>query len=209
VSEDQDWRLKISLEGQTRGALDRLIGRLRGPDVVHELQSAVPHDVVLTHDGRLLFAYTANRALLTATQKAIEGVLSRENAKADICVSHWDDGLDAWRQTDPPREEEEEEEEEEERVRGTPPRDAGGLETRTMVASAGKLIRGSFEQSLLEWARELGLECTIVEHPHLLRTQVAFTVTGRRRKLEEFSEGLRAVQAATIRAEGLVMLSPL
>jgi hypothetical protein len=38
---------------------------------------------------------------------------------------------------------------------------------------------------------------------------VAFTVTGPRRKLDEFAEGLRAEELATMRAERTVMLSPL
>ncbi len=62
---------------------------------------------------------------------------------------------------------------------------------------------------MLEWAAKLGVECKIIEHPHLLTTQVAFTVTGPRRKVEEFSQGLGAEERATIRTETGVMLSPL
>jgi hypothetical protein len=60
-----------------------------------------------------------------------------------------------------------------------------------------------------EWAQRLGLECEVVEHPHLLTTQVVFTVTGPRRRIDEFVEGLRAEGWATIRTETAVMLSPL
>lgn len=42
-----------------------------------------------------------------------------------------------------------------------------------MVASAGELVRATFDQSMLEWAQKLGLRCELVEHPHLLATQVA------------------------------------
>jgi hypothetical protein len=49
----------------------------------------------------------------------------------------------------------------------------------------------------------------IVDHPHLLTTQVAFTVTGPKRKIDEFAQGLNADELATIRAERAVMLSPL
>ena len=47
------------------------------------------------------------------------------------------------------------------------------------------------------------------EHPHLLSTQVAFTVTGPRRKLDEFAEDLRREEILTVRAQSEVMLSPL
>jgi hypothetical protein len=38
---------------------------------------------------------------------------------------------------------------------------------------------------------------------------VAFSVTGPRRKIDEFAEGLRAEELATMRTERGVMLSPL
>jgi hypothetical protein len=49
----------------------------------------------------------------------------------------------------------------------------------------------------------------VIEHPHLLSTQVAFTVSGPRRKIDEFAEGLKAEGWATMRSELAVMASPL
>ena len=204
MSEDQDWRLKAELDGQDRrGVLDQVLGRLRGPDVVGEVAAAVPHDVVITHDGRLLFAYAATEATLTAARNAIEQVTGQDGIKATISVSHWDEELDAWRQTDPPPSPEQA------RTADAAKKDAQAVETRTMIASAGKLIRSSFDQSMLDWASTLGLQCEIIEHPHLLTTQVAFSVTGPKRKIDEFAEGLKAEEVATMRAERQVMLSPL
>ena len=71
------------------------------------------------------------------------------------------------------------------------------------------MIRVEFEETMRDWADRLGLQCAIVEHPHLLTTQVAFTVTGPKRKIDEFSRGLRAEEWQTIRTERTVMLSPL
>ncbi len=88
-------------------------------------------------------------------------------------------------------------------------RDADAIETRTVVATSGRLVRAEFEQTMGAWADELGLECKIIEHPHLLTTQVAFTVTGPRRKVDEFSKGLIAEGWAFVRTEDTVMLSPL
>ncbi len=220
---EQDWRLKAELDlavgaGGVSGALEHLLGRLRGglrgdsdiggadrggSGVVREIQAAIPHDVVLTHDGELLFAYAADQALLTATRRAIEGVLAQENIKVSIYISHWDDALDDWRQIDPPSSGGK-------RVREEAAvRDAEAVETRTLVASSGKMIRAEFEQSMLAWAQQLGVQCETIEHPHLLTTQIGFTITGPRRKLDEFASGLKAEEAATIRTERAVMLSPL
>jgi hypothetical protein len=204
MSEDQGWRLKAELDtADTRGALDRVLGRLRGPNVVEDVTAAVSHDVVITHDGKLLFAYADTESVLAAARTAIEAVLRRDGVKASIRVSHWDEQLDEWRQTDPPLTAEQEQAHE------AAEREADALETRTMVASAGKLVRASFDQTMLAWAEKLGLQCEIIEHPHLLTTQVAFTVTGPKRKIDEFARGLQAEEVSTVRAERAVMLSPL
>jgi hypothetical protein len=204
ISEDRDWRLKARLDGvEEPGVLDHLLGRLRGPDVFEQVGEAVAGEVVITHDGKMLFAYAASEATLMAARTAIEGVLRRDQVMASISISHWDEETDAWRQTDPRPAGEEE------RIEEGVERDAEAVETRIMVASAGRLIRTEFEQTMLDWAGRLGIQCKIIEHPHLLTTQVGFTVTGPRRKIDEFAEGLRAEGAATMRAERAVMLSPL
>jgi hypothetical protein len=201
---DQDWRLQAELDvGNARGVLHGLVGRLRGPGFVKEIEAAVPHDVVITHDGKLLFAYAASEAGLTAGRGAIENVLSADGIEARIRVSRWDHEFDRWRQTDPPPTAQEQLNDE------AANRDADTVETRTLVATSGKHVRAEFEQTMSEWAGRLGLKCEIVEHPHLVTTQVAFTVTGPRRKIDEFSQGLVAEGWAYVRTDDAVMLSPL
>jgi hypothetical protein len=179
-----------------------VLGRFRGPDVAGEVTGAVSDDVVVTHDGSLLFAYAATEPALAAARSAIEGVLEHDGLAASMVVSHWDDERDEWIQVDPPP---------------APGEEAGGraaaeedaVETRTMVAVAGRSIRAEFEQTMLGWAERLGLTCEIVEHPHLLSTQVAFTVTGSKHRINEFAQGLAAEGASTMRTEREVMISPL
>jgi hypothetical protein len=200
----QDWRLEAELDvPDSGGALHELIGRLRGPDVVKQIEASVQHDVVITHDGKLLFAYAADRGALAAARSAIEEALAGDGIQASIRVSHWDDELEKWRQTDPPLTAQEQQGE------AAAVRDANEPETRTLVVSSGKMIRAEFEQSIREWADKLELQCSIVEHPHLLTTQVAFTVIGPKHRIDEFARGLRAEERQTLRAEGLAMISPL
>jgi hypothetical protein len=204
MAEDQDWRLKAELDIEDRrSALDHVIGRVREPEVIKEVGEAVPHDVMITHDGNLLFAYAATNAALTSARGAIEAVLRRDGIKASVYVSHWDEGLDRWLQVDPPLGEEEM------RIEESAVRDAEAIETRTMVVSTGKLVRGEVEQTMLGWAEKLGLECELIEHPHLLTSQIAFTVTGPKRRIAEFAAGLKAEELATMRTEREVILSPL
>lgn len=201
---DQDWRLEAELDvPEPGGALRSLLGRVRGPDVVKELEALVPHDVVITHDGKLLFAYAADEQTLAAARHGLEQVLAHDGITASVRVSHWDDELDTWRQTDPPLTAQERETE------AAAERDLDTIETRSLIVSSGRLIREEVEQTMRDWAAKLGLECEIVEHPHLLSSQLAFTVTGSKRKIDEFARGLQAEEWSTIRAETTVMLSPL
>lgn len=201
---ERDWRLQAELEvPEAGGALRELLGRLRGPDLVEEVEAKVPRDVVVTHDGKLLFAYAADRAALSAARGGIEAVLNADGVRASVCVSHWDEEREKWCQIDPPPTAEEQHSE------AVAERDANAVETRTLVVSSGKMIRAEFEQSMREWAEKLQLQCAIVEHQHLLTTQLAFTVTGPKHKIDEFSRGLAAEEWATIRTETAVMSSPL
>jgi hypothetical protein len=204
---DEDWRLTAELEvGDSGGELHKLIGRLRGGDggdIADEIKAAAPQDAVITHDGRLLFAYAADQAALAAARSAIEAVLAREHLLASFRVSRWDDELDQWLQTDPPLSAEQL------RTASAAARAAEATETRTLVATSGRLVRAEFEQTMSSWAQRLNLECKIVEHPHLLSTHLAFTVTGPKRKVDEFARGLDAEGWAYVRTETAVMASPL
>jgi hypothetical protein len=204
MSEDQDWRLKVDVDPQGAGhQLDHLLRSVRGGSG-ESVGAGVPHDVAITHDGdSRLFAYAAGKPALTAARAAIQAVLDRDGVRASVEVSHWDDDLDEWVQVDPP-------------LLGAAKRraqeatrDAEAPESRTMVATTGRLIRQEVEQTMRDWAARLNLQCEIIEHPHLLTTQVAFTVTGPRRKVDEFADGLRAEELATMRTERAVMMSPL
>jgi hypothetical protein len=188
MSNDQDWRLQLDLEEPAD--LDGLVGRVRGgaDEFERDTRGVLNEDVVLTHDGSRFFAYAANKISLDGARDQIESVLRQEHRKATIRVSHWDEGLRAWRQTDPPLTPAEEEQERvlaEEHLRKASA-EAAEPETRTVVCVTGKLVRKSFEQQMVNFAESLGLDCVIVEHPHLLSTQVAFKVTGAARDIEQF-----------------------
>ncbi len=202
--DERDYRLQVELDVEdTVRSLHGLLGRLRGPSVDRQIEERLAHDVVITHDGKLLFAYAAAEGTLRVARSAIEDVLRADGVHASMRVSHWDERRDVWRQTDPALGADAK------RAEDAAERDAETVETRMLVASSGKMVRAELEQSMLNWADELAVECKIVEHPHLLTTQVGFTVTGPKRKLDEFSQGLRAEEHATIRTERAVMLSPL
>jgi hypothetical protein len=204
MADDQDWRLKVELPVATHGSvLDHLLSRVHAPDIAEEVGRAIPHNVAVTHDGKLLFAYAATREALDSARTAIELVLRKDGIDGTMLTSHWDGHLDEWLQVDPPLTGAAK------RAEDVFERNAAAVEERTLIASSGNLIRTEFEQTMREWADKLDLRCEVIEHPHLLRTQVAFTVTGPRRKIDEFADGLKAEGLATMRSELAVMASPL
>jgi hypothetical protein len=163
-----------------------------------DLRSAVAEEAVITHDGTSVFAYAAGRPAIEQARSAIEAVLARDGIGAAASLSHWDERLDAW--VDP---------DDDSPGSQAAERAATSPETRTLVVKVGREIREEFEQSMHNWADELGLRLEILEHPHMLDSQIAFTISGPARKLDEFAAGLRAEEAATIRTERTVMMSPL
>jgi hypothetical protein len=198
--DDRDWRLTGELAQQPdRGVLHSFVERVRDPAVLGEIRSAVAEDVVITHDGNRLFAYAFGRRAIEEARATIESLLARDGLEAKLTLSHFSPEVDEWVDPDAPLPPE---------ASASAPA-SGEPESRTLVVSVGKMIREEFEQSMRAWADKLGLRCEIVEHPHLLSVQVAFTVTGPRRKLDEFAAGLGAEERRTIRTEGIVMLSPL
>ena len=195
--DDRDWRLSGELEGarDDRG-LRALVDGLHGPDEVRDVRGAVGDDIVITHDGSRLFAYAFGRQAIEQARSRIEYALAKDGLNAKLELTHFSSDCDEWVDPDAPPPAES----------IAPPSES---ESRTLVATVGKMIREEFEQSMRNWADQLGLRLEIIEHPHLLSSQVAFTVTGSPRKVEEFAEGLNAEERRTILTETGVMLSPL
>ena len=207
MSDDQDWRLQLDLDEPAD--LDGLVGRVRGDadEFERDTRGALSEDVVLTHDGSRFFAYAPSEASIDGARNAIESVLRNEQRKATLRVSHWDEDLRAWHQIDPPLTAAEERQARalaEEHI-SEASAEAAKPETRTVVCVIGKLVRRSFEHQMLEYAKSLGLECDLVEHPHLLSTQVAFRVTGPTSDVDQFAGFLNVEARAGTRMDlGLI-----
>ncbi len=199
MEDDQNWRLRAA-PGETEAgrSLEHVLESVRGQEGGRS-EAELPRDVVVTHDGKTLFAYAASEDSIRAALNA----LRLHAPQSSIVVSHWDERLDEWLQIDPPLSGEARQREE------ALERDAGKVESRTLITSAGKLVRGEVEASMQRSAQELGLRLSIHEHRHLLTYQVLFEVTGTRREIDEFAAGLNAEEHATMRTERMVMLSPL
>ncbi len=195
--DERDWRLTGELVGADGGQLHGLMARRREAHAADDAAAAVGPDVVVTHDGERLFAYAASRAAIEDARTKLEQALSRDGLAAEFSLSVWSEDLEEWLDPDAPA------------PAPAAAADEGAVVTRTYVVTLGRWVREEFEQSLAEWARQLGVTYEVVEHPHLLSSQAAFTVTGPARKVDEFAAAMSASERATIRTETAVMASPL
>lgn len=196
MAAEQSWRLKAELR---KGTLNDVVAHVHRNETPDAADAPLPPDVVVTHDGSTLWAYAASEASIESARKEVEALPHQ----ATVVISHWDQRLDDWVQVDPALSGQAKQRQE------AHERSAERPETRTMVASAGRLVRSEIEQTMRECADTLHLELSITEHPHLLSCQVLFEVTGQRHEIDEFSEGLNAFELATMRTERAVMMSPL
>jgi hypothetical protein len=205
MSDDQDWRLRVNL-ADAAGFHDRL------RDAHHferELEPLVADGVVLSYNDDTLFAYANTEAALGEVRRAVEHQLAADGISGAITVSHWDDDLGEvgdWHQVDPPedpatvaleRDERHEHELLEQR--------AERVVTRTYVVSSGRLVHEYFERSAQDEAKEAGVELSFTEHPHLLTTQIAFTLTGPGAKVEELITDMKARAGALTRFESFAI----
>lgn len=195
--DERDWRLTGELTAAGGGQLHGLLARRREAHAAGDATAAVGPDVVVTHDGERLFAYAATRMAIEDARSKLGDTLARDGLDAELSLTVWSEELGEWVDPDAPP--------------PTPDAAAQHQETvtRTYVVTLGRWVREEFEQSLAQWAPQLGVTYEVVEHPHLLSSQAAFTVTGPARKVDEFAAAMSAEERASIRTETAVMASPL
>jgi hypothetical protein len=70
-----------------------------------------------------------------------------------------------------------------------------------VAITSGRMVRKWFETTVADEARALGVGLSIVEHPHLLTTQIAFTLTGPSDKVDAVIADLRDRAGAATRLE--------
>jgi len=205
MSDDQDWRLRVAL-ADAAGLHERLRG---AHHFERELEPLLAPDVVLSYNEDTLFAYANSEAAIAEVRRAVEHQLSSEGTGGAITVAHWDDDLGDlgdWHQIDPPEapstvtlEQDERHEHELAAAR------AERVVTRNFAVSAGRLVNEYFERSAQDEAREAGVELSFTEHPHLLTTQIAFTLTGPAGKVEGVIADMKARAGALTRFESFAI----
>ncbi|MGH2850670.1 MAG: hypothetical protein ACRDLP_08645 [Solirubrobacteraceae bacterium] len=198
MEDTKDWRLRVDIGDPSR--LHALLRDARR--VEHDAEAAIPDDVVLDRDDETLFAYAMTRAAIDETRRAIERVLADDGVDASVTLSHWNAPTSDWRQVDPPPDATEREHEaQEDRENAAAEQRDERIVTRTVAETAGKLVRNFFETTVADEARARGVTLSIVEHPHLLTTQIAFTLTGPAGAVDDVIADLQARAGGITRIE--------
>jgi hypothetical protein len=200
VEETQDWQLRVDVADPSR--LHELLRG--GRRLQHEVAAAIPDGVVLDRTDETLFAYANSRAAIDDVRRVIERVLADDGVSGFFRLDHWDRSLGDWRQIEPPPDGAERDREDGRRreIERLPPEErSGGIVTRTVAETAGKLVRNFFETTVANDARARGVKLSIVEHPHLLTTQIAFTLTGPADAVDEVIAELQAKAGGITRFE--------
>jgi len=187
MTDHSDWRLSATVPGIAADPLGRLVSHLRrrADEELDEIKGAAGADIVVTHDGTTLFAYGATRDVLESAASVISEVLADHGQQVEIFEARWDETRETWAPVDGSLP----------NPRKTEVVDRGGAGatarvTRTFVVSAGKFIDREFEAGIEQDAKRRGLTCTVIEHPHLLTTQLAFTVAGPRLEVKRLHKDM-------------------
>lgn len=207
MADPDDWRLRVELNDPAG-----FHARLReGRHFERKLEPLISDEIVLSYDDDTVFAYAPTRGAIDQAREGVDNQLQRDGLTATCVVSHWDDDLGDdgdWRQVEPEpdagiRALEEEERDEHERREAR----AARIETRTLAISLGKVVKDYFVSTVADEARETGVELSIVEHPHLLTTQVAFTLTGPSGRIDTIIDDLRAREHSVMRMDLLMPIT--
>jgi hypothetical protein len=196
MDDDQDWRLRADLADPAA-----MHAKLRdAAQLEAEVKPRVGDDVVLSYDDDTLFAYANTRGAIDRARRAIEGQLAADGSAASLQISHWDDAISEWHQVEPPLAEQDFEREAKREHEDFEASEAR-VETRTVAITSGRVVRNWFETTVADEARAAGVELSIVERPHLMTTQLAFTLTGPTAKVDEVIASLEQRAGQTTRLE--------
>jgi hypothetical protein len=97
---NDDWRLQIELEDE--GHLAGLVKRLDAQELEDELGDAFGERVILSRDGRLIFAYTETRRQAEAVAARVAALDEEHSWAARTELRHWHPVAERWEEPDLP-----------------------------------------------------------------------------------------------------------
>jgi hypothetical protein len=91
---DQEWRVEVDLDDEQHGY--SLGERLRSHDLDDEARERLGGGVIVTRDGPRLYVYTKALPAAREAERVLRELVEADRLSADIRVTVWDEGRDAW-----------------------------------------------------------------------------------------------------------------
>lgn len=97
---NDDWRLQIELEDE--GHLAGMVKRLDAQELEDELSDSFGDQVILSREGRVLFAYTETRVQAEAVRARVLALDEEHSWAARTELRHWHPAAESWEEPDRP-----------------------------------------------------------------------------------------------------------
>ncbi|HEX5713516.1 MAG TPA: hypothetical protein VFX85_09410 [Solirubrobacterales bacterium] len=97
---NDDWRLRIELEDE--GHLAGLVKHLDAQELEDELSDSFGDLVILSREGRVIFAYTETRAQAEAVRARVAALDEEHSWAASTELCHWHPVAESWEEPDVP-----------------------------------------------------------------------------------------------------------
>jgi hypothetical protein len=97
---NDDWRLRIELEDE--GHLAGLVKHLDAQELEDELSDSFGDLVILSREGRVIFAYTETRAQAEAVRARVTALDEEHSWAASTELGHWHPEAESWEEPDVP-----------------------------------------------------------------------------------------------------------
>lgn len=90
----EEWRVEIELTDEGHGL--SLGERLRSHDLDDEARERLGGDIIVTRDGTSLFLYTGSEEAAREAGRLMERLVAAEGLDAQVEITRWDPGDNAW-----------------------------------------------------------------------------------------------------------------
>lgn len=95
-----DWRLRIRVHGEGRGRM--LAESMEAAELEHDLVSALPDRVAVSHDEDDVFCYSETREQAERARDLVQNLVAQRGWRVDTELARWHPAAEEWEDPDKP-----------------------------------------------------------------------------------------------------------